>query len=114
MRPFLPSHLCLLYHHQCQEPSKGELLGPQKWERFLGLSTWSQGYILGTRPHPHMQLTLTQTWACFPQVFGHWTFGTLVFTVMVFTVTLKVRLNSASQLCPGWAPSLRPRSRQPT
>lgn len=25
-----------------------------------------------------------------PQMFGNWTFGTLVFTIMVITVTLKV------------------------
>lgn len=29
---------------------------------------------------------------CFPfQMFGNWTFGTLVFTVMVITVTMKVQ-----------------------
>lgn len=33
-----------------------------------------------------------------PQVFGNWTFGTLVFTVMMFTVTLKVRSRSVMLL----------------
>lgn len=34
-------------------------------------------------------------WTFSPQVFGNWTLGTLVFTVMVFTVTLKVPSLSA-------------------
>lgn len=78
-------------------------------------SACARGSVALSLPSPAPCLPLSPFWAspegqdavavpCVLQVFGNWTFGTIVFTVLVFTVTLKVSISLPFPSWHSWQP----------